>query len=131
MVVVFERNLLKRKSISRLKRKCFILEILVTVVLLTSQAALFAVYRYLTDSRFIESFYSVFVNSSTIGFGDFKYNTEEIGKKSDVIKTMFQMSDLVLKYLNLAMLASVFTALSEFKWKESGRCCGKCSETKD
>ena len=77
------------------------------------------IYGYLTESRFTESFYSVFITSSTIGFGDFEYNLIDIAKKSELTKAFFQTFDLLLKYFNLAMVASVFSTMSQFQWKKS------------
>lgn len=119
IIVLIERKLLKRNTINHFKVKCFLIEILVCGGLLTLQATLFMAYGYLTDSRFTESFYSVFITSSTIGFGDFDYNLLDIAKRSELTKTLFQTFDLLLKYFNLAMVASVFSTMSEFQWKEN------------
>ena len=119
IIVLIERKLLKRDKINQFKAKCFLIEILVCGCLLTLQAGLFVIYGYLTESRFTESFYSVFITSSTIGFGDFEYNLIDIAKKSELTKAFFQTFDLLLKYFNLAMVASVFSTMSQFQWKKS------------
>ena len=105
------------RNIRNFERKCFALETLVTVLSITLQAAIFTWQEYLTDSRFTETLYSVFITASTIGFGDFSYNEEVLRKKHVLVKTVLAIVNLVLKYLNLAMVASVFTTLSEFKWR--------------
>ncbi|XP_066926467.1 uncharacterized protein [Clytia hemisphaerica] len=77
--------------------------------------------RILTDSRYIETIYSVFIMTSTIGFGDFEYDTMKLQYDGNLEKVVFATSDLFFKFINLALVGSFFSTFSEFQLNMSSR----------
>ena len=123
LIVAVEKRILRRnqQKILHFHPKCLILESVTLIICILLHASIYTNMKILTDSRYIETVYSVFIMTSTIGFGDFEYDTKKLQHDSDLEKLVFALSDLLFKFINLALLGSFFSTFSEFQLKLGSR----------
>jgi len=121
-IVSIERRILSRKAITHFFVKTLISESFLTVLTLVLHAAIYTKMKILKDHRFVETFYFVFVTTSTIGFGDFEYNYQQILRREDILKVIFGTSNLIFSYVNLSLLTLLFSKFSVIYMTLSSKC---------